>query len=113
MTPAQAALAHASISVRFSHFWSRIERTLVGRGLKARNRAWDIMAHYREVARRGLPEMTVREQIEALGWTRVAGKTVRKSDAAQAAAVECGPAVSSTQAWILAGCPAVEATNAA
>ncbi len=106
MTPAENALALAKISIRFSIFWAEIDEAITGRGNLIHDRAFDLWRHYFNRAAAHLKPMTVREQIEAVGWTRECGQTVRRSDGALAEYVECDPAVNQVQAWIVARCPA-------
>jgi hypothetical protein len=106
MSNQQAALELARIHRRFALFRERIDQRCHGRRMRHINRHLDLWFHYLTRATAQLPQLTVREQLEAFGWTRVGGQTVRKRDGARPANVPCDPAVSQVQQWILMGCPA-------
>jgi hypothetical protein len=113
VTNREIAIEHARICRRWSLFLDRIATATAGRKTRHYNRPFDLWWHYRKQASKHLPEMTVRQQLEALGWTRKDGETVRRSDGAKPAYVPCHPSVCQVQQWVLSGCPAAEKARAA
>lgn len=108
MTPRENALELARTHRRFAIWFAAIDEVVHRRGYKLRhyNRHLDLWWYYRMQAAKKLPTMTVRQQLEAFGWTRRDGQTVRISDGARPATVACHPAVTQVQQWIICGCPA-------